>query len=228
MATENKNQMTVHRALAELKLLDNRIHRGIDSILPVSFHKKNKKINDLIEVKDFEADAQQNWQSVQDLIARKTKIKNAIVESNSNTTIEINGRSMTVADAISHKKVVEYRKTLIAVMRKRVDEQKAVFNNNNNAVRENALKLATAYYSNGNSAAAIASTSAAKQLREAIDKDVDSVQGNYIATQEFHWLDPLKIEEKLKEQQAEIDEFEAEVDAALSTSNAITVIDLSN
>lgn len=220
------NKMTVHRALAELKLLDARILKAITTFAPVSFHKKGKKINDILDVDEFKNDTKSDWQSILDLIERKRKIKTLIVESNSRTQITVAGDMMTVADAISCKKLVEYKKTLIQLSRQKIDQQKAAFNRGNEAVHEKALNLAMAYYNSNNGPIVNASSDAAKQLRKSVETDVDNVQSQYVTAQEYNWIDPLGIEARLKSMDTEVAAFEAEVDAALSTSNAITVIEI--
>jgi hypothetical protein len=137
--------------------------------------------------------------------------------------VTIGAQSMTVADAITMKKLIEYKKLIITNLRTKYQQQQAVFNRNNEVVRENALKLATSYYSSGN-AGVIPNLEASKQARKSIEQDTDGVQNNYINNHEFQWLDPLEIQTKLKEMESEVATFEADVDAVLSTSNAITVI----
>ena len=205
-------------------MLDSKIQKATQELVPVSFHKKGRKINDILEVDEFNKDAKAGYQSILDLIVRKQKIKTAIVISNSVTTLEVGGKSMTVADAINYKKLVDYKKVLVQTLRTKTREQQAIFNRNNESVRDNAIRLATAYYQSGNASAG--NVEAAKQLKKAIENDTDKVQDNYIANNEFHWLDPLNIESAMKKMEEEYSEFEAEVDAALSTSNAITVIEI--
>jgi len=58
------------------------------------------------------------------------------------------------------------------------------------------------------------------------DEDVKNIVEPFIRRNEFHLVDPLKIDELTEKLQIEVDEFEAEVDAVLSEINAITVIEI--
>ena len=48
----------------------------------------------------------------------------------------------------------------------------------------------------------------------------------FVKRNEFHLVDPLKIEETIEKLQIEVDEFEVEVDAVLSEINALTEIEI--
>ena len=48
----------------------------------------------------------------------------------------------------------------------------------------------------------------------------------FVKRNEFHLVDPLNIENKIRELEKEVDDFELEVDAALSEINAITTIEI--
>lgn len=208
-----KQIMTVHRALAELKLLDARINKGMQEITPVAFNQKGKKINNITEVAEFETSTKSNFQSVIDLIARKDGIKKAIVRSNGTTQLTVANKQMTVADAISYKALVTYKKQLIALLRQKTVQQQAIFNRNNELVQANAQKLAEVYFGK----------ESGKKMTES---DVEALQKPYIEMNEFHWVDPLKVEQQCKAIEKEVGEFEADVDAALSVSNATTTIEI--
>lgn len=88
---ENKI-MTIHRALAELKLIDSKIEKAISIIEPTGVMQTNKLVNNFYKKEDFEKEAKAKYQSVIDLIERKNKIKSAIVIANGITEVEILGK----------------------------------------------------------------------------------------------------------------------------------------
>ncbi len=69
--------MTIHRALAELKLIDSRIEKSINAIVCSGIYQKDKLVNNYYTKNDFKKDARSKHQSVTDLIDRKNKIKSA-------------------------------------------------------------------------------------------------------------------------------------------------------
>lgn len=70
--------MTIHRALAELKLIDARIEKAIKSIEPMGLMKEGGLVNNVATKEDFEKNAKAQYQSATDLMSRKIIIKAAI------------------------------------------------------------------------------------------------------------------------------------------------------
>ena len=100
MATET---MTIHKGLAELKILDGRIKKEIQN---GSYCAANKHSNDKINgipIEDFKKAAQGTYDKVTDLINRRKAIKKAVVLSNAKTTVKIADVEYTVAEAIEMK-----------------------------------------------------------------------------------------------------------------------------
>jgi len=108
-----KVKMTIHRALAELKLIDSRIEKQISLIEPSGLMQKDKLVNNLHTKDSFEKETKAKLQSATDLIERKNKIKSAIVKANGETTVIIGDNAMTIADAINFKTVITVKKNLI-------------------------------------------------------------------------------------------------------------------
>lgn len=95
--------MTIHRALAELKLLDSRIDTAIEnsSFCTCIKHGQDKVSGKTIS--QFRKDAESALQKITDLINRRNAIKQAVSNSNSQTTVQIAGKTYTVASAIAMK-----------------------------------------------------------------------------------------------------------------------------
>jgi hypothetical protein len=92
--------LTVTKALVELKLLDSRIHNGIAKLSSVEVIEGDRPPSGFKSVDEFNQAATSLLQSVQDLISRRQKIKNAIVKSNAVALVTIGRAEMTVAEAI--------------------------------------------------------------------------------------------------------------------------------
>ena len=101
MATMEK--MTVHKALAELKTIDARIHRAItEGTYVMAVKHSAEKING-VTIDKFKENMKSNYQKVTDLIARRNAMKRAVVLSNANTKIRVGENEYTVAEAIDMK-----------------------------------------------------------------------------------------------------------------------------
>jgi hypothetical protein len=206
-------QMTIHRALAELKLIDSRIEKAISVIEPTGVMQTNKPVNGFFKKEDFEAEAKAKLQSVVDLIDRKNKIKSAIVTANGVTQVEISGAKMTIADAINFKSVIVFKKNLIATLIKKHNAVKSKFTVENEKINNIALENAKIMIGKQDD-----------NKVKPTDEDVKNIVEPFVKRNEFHLVDPLRVEELTEKLQNEVNNFEIEVDAVLSEINAITII----
>jgi len=205
-----KEEMTIHRALAELKLIDSKIEKQITELLPVGIHQKDKLIANHITLDDFKSGAQSKYDSISDLIARKSTIKSAIVEANGKTTVTVAGKKMTIADAINMKASIIFKKQLIATLTSKYTSAVAELNRGNDMVNQNIQRILEATFG--------------KENTKVNKEDMDNVRTPYLSANEFHLFDPLKVKEKIDSLNKEVSEFEMEIDAALSEVNAVTKI----
>ena len=58
------------------------------------------------------------------------------------------------------------------------------------------------------------------------ENDVNSITEPYIEKNEFHLVDPLNLAKTIEDLSDEIEDFESNVDAALSEINALTFIEI--
>ena len=207
-----QKKMTIHRALAELKLIDAKIEKQIGEFVPTGTFQKGKLILGYVTEEDFKTNAKSKYDSVTDLIERKSKIKSAIVHANSVTKVEIAGKEMTISDAITQKSTILFKKKLINRMKSVLQISIGDLNKNNEIVESNVQKLLEYTFGNDNV--------------KADAKEMDAVRKPYIESNQFHLADPLKIEKLIEILEKEVYEFEAEVDAVLSEINAVTFISL--
>ena len=207
-----KQKMTIHRALSELKLIDSKIEKQINEIVPSGIYQKGKLINNYVKEEDFSTSAKSKFDSVNDLIARKNAIKSAIVEANGVTKVKISEKEMTIADAINFKAVVKFKKKLIETLKARQQQAVAQLNQQNTVVEQNVQRILEATFG--------------KENVKAGKDDVESVRKPYMDANEFHLFDPLKVAEKVEAMEKEVGDFEMEVDAVLSEINAVTFIEV--
>lgn len=204
-------EMSITRALAELKRLDKRINKAImSSTFVVSNKKSAKNVNGIMTKEDFAVSVKSNFDSIQALIARKKFIKSAIVESNAKTYVVIGGVKMTVADAIERKNNIEYEKNLLERMNYQLKRAIVDMENKNSAVDD---KLDT-----------LLETMLGKDNAKNVDKETNEFAVSYRNDNEYEILDPIKIEKEIEKLEEDIENFESEVDYVLSESNTITKI----
>lgn len=204
-------EISITKALRELKTLDARITKKVKETTFVTSKKSNETIRGYRTVEDFEKEVKETVQSIHDLIARRKTLKKAIVESNATTTVEIAGVKMTVADAIERKKFIEVEKTLL----KKMSIDFAQAQTNLEVKNEQAqLRLDS-------------------QLSGMISKDgktdltaVEGFKTLFWGTEKTVLIDPINISEVIKKLQVDIETFEQDVDVALSEVNARTNITL--
>lgn len=205
-------KMTIHRALSELKLIDARIEKQISEIVPSGVYQAGKLINGYMTEEEFSALAQSKFDSVTDLLSRKTAIKSAIVRANGETFVTVAGKKMTIADAITYKTVVALKKKFAETLKTRHKQAVGNMNTNNEKVNANIQAILEATFGKDN----------VKVTKE----DMEAVRKPYLAANEFHVFDPLKVENTVSGIEDEILAFEAEVDAVLSEINAVTFIEI--
>lgn len=211
-----KEKMTVHKALAELKIIDDRINTAVNnSVLVHSCKNGTDKVNG-VPVSDFKKNINSNYQKVIDLINRRNAMKRAIVLSNAVTKVTVGGKEYTVAEAIDMKNHgMDGLKVLLYNMTRQYTAAVREFNNNSGDELEDS---ANQYVMN-------ILKSQGDSTDKADAKQIQALHDSYVANNEFIMIDPLDIAKKIEEIDNMIDEFNTDIDSALSVSNALTVIE---
>lgn len=214
MTTE---KMTIHKALSELKTIDDRIVKAIRSNTYVLAVKHSaEKING-VKVNDFKDNMKSGYQKVTDLIARRDAMKRAVVLSNATTKVKVGNNEYTVAEAIEMKNHgMEFKKALLKNLYAAYVSAQNEFNKNNGEALE---KKAEQYI-----LAVIAAQP--KDTKMSVDSEaMKTMRQTYIDNNKYDIVDPLDAAKLIEAIDAEINEFNTEIDAALSVSNALTVIE---
>lgn len=211
-------QISITRALSELKVLQDRINRSIIEgvFVGVTTGKGTYSTSVVGGVKTTleaaSASIQGSFDKVEDLIARRQKIKSAIILSNAKTLVNINGKEMTVAEAIEMKSTVESKKIQLQYMRNQFNGANQTINQVNTALEAVIQQSLDKVY--GAEKSKVDSTL------------LESIADPQRQQKEASLLDPCKIAEKIENLQNEIQILESEVDFTLSESNAKTVIEI--
>lgn len=208
MATET---MTVHKALAELKILDSRIEAAVMNGDFVVTKKNNQDTVKGKTVEQFKSKALDAFQKASALIRRRNAIKNAVVVSNAKTMVKIGDNEYTVVEAIEKKNHgMDYYVQLRDVLRQQFANQKSELEKHNASLQQKAEQFVTGLMGG-------------KEVKTDSAEYIAAVD-TYIKSNTMTLLDPLGIEKKIEELDDMINTFLPEVDAALSVSNAVTTI----
>lgn len=205
-------KMTVHKALAELKTLDDRINSEITGSIFVKANRHNNMKIFGKSVEDFRADTTSSLQSVMALIERRNAMKRAVVLSNAVTKVEIGGVEYTVAEAIemnNHgmENWIDFRDFL----RDQYSSVKRMVESENGEKLANACEnyIQTMFGS-----------------KDKINNpDIEEARKIYIDSHSYDIVTGFNIEEIISVLTKKIDDFKAEIDSALSVSNALTIIE---
>lgn len=205
-------KMTVHKALAELKTLNDRINTAIGESVFVRANRHNNTKIFGKTIEEFKADSAASLMSVTALIDRRNAMKRAVVLSNAVTKVEIGGVEYTVAEAIEmNNHGMENLVDLRNCLREQYSSVKRMVESENG---DKLVKACENY---------IQATFGTKEKIN--NPDIEMAQKVYMTNNTYDIVTGFDIEKVIKELTDRIDAFKAEVDSALSVSNALTVIE---
>lgn len=210
-------KISITRALAELKRLDDRLNRmttdqSIFVSVAVGQGDKQKVLGVSDTVQNVVAQIQSNRDRVNSMIEMRAKIKAAVVASNAATKVKLGTREMTVAEAIELKKSIDVKCNMLATYRRQVIQANALVAKQNAALEAQIeTNLATIYGNEKGKVDASMFEAIAKPQRE---------------QKEASLIDPIKINDLIKSLEDEISLVETELDFTLSESNAKTEIEI--
>lgn len=213
-----KENMTVHKALAELKVIDDRINKAITSGTYVVANKhSNQKIHGMT-IDEFKTQMQADFKKVSDLIARRNAIKRAVVASNAVTKVKVGDTEYTVAEAIEMKNHgMEFKDYFMrAISTQYVRAKNELDLNSGDPLEKRAEQYVLSVIQ-----------AQPKDSKMAVDSDaMKNLRAQYIKDNQYDIIDPIGVKNVIDGLDTEVSEFLTEVDAALSVSNAITVLDI--
>lgn len=202
-------EITITRALAELKLLDSRIQKKIAESEFVFFVSKKNKSN--VNQDTLVSNSKSSVQSITDLIERRKNLKSSIIISNAVTKVKLGGEEMTVAEVIERKQLVEYYKQFLNKMKQ---NRELVLNQveRQNQVMETDLQKILEINFGKNTTARTNSD------------DIENISKTYREHNKAEVLDGVGVDVKIKEIEELINRYETESNFVLSESNATTKI----
>lgn len=203
--------MTITEALVELKLLDKRITKADMHDWCIIQMKQNKKTSKGETVEEYEQDTKARFQSVKDLITERANIKKAIVKSNAETEVVVGNLKMTIAEAIEYKTSIDYEKMLLQSLRRskaEAEEAKVMHEQKLDREVNNVIgKLA-------------------ESGKDNLSEEQKNFTESYRQMNEAIIIDPIDVDKQIEELEARIENFEQNIDVALSVANATTFIEI--
>ena len=202
-------EVTVTRALTQVKTLDERIANFAQKSEPVVSYKIGQKSAGGRPVQEVEQLVTASFQSVKDLIAQRNTIKAAIIRSNSNTVVSIAGVQMTVAEAIERKGSIRLEAALLQTMKAQLGAATVKVEQLNRQMEADLQQLMVA---------------AVGKDRVVTEGELSAIRDPFISQKQATLIDPLDLAKQIALLDATIVGFTSEVDFVLSESNAITKI----
>lgn len=202
-------KISITRALAELKLLDSRIEKKINESEFVHFVSKKKAVN----IDMLNRLSKGNFQSIMDLLDRRSKLKNAIILSNAKTMVKLCDKQLTVAEVIEKKQIIPMYKSLLQKLRTNRDSVNYQVDRSTSQLENDLQKILEINFGKSNN------------LKTNSD-DIETISKTYRENNKCDMLDCIDINNKIKEIEEFIEQYETESNFVLSESNAITLIEV--
>lgn len=197
--------ISITQALAQIKLIRKRIENVIDD--GDFIRMKTKK--SLFDGERYTVQAKGSYQSFTDLLTLYNKMKAAIVVSNATTTVNIAGKTYTVAEAVERKRSIEFEKDLLNRMRMQHVQVMKEYEAHQHAEQVRVERLL--------------SVELGKDSKTS-PETIRVLSESFLAENKAEIVDPLHLESLIKKMNDEIELFETTVDYTLSESNGRTMI----
>lgn len=215
-------KMLVAEALDKRDFLAKKISDEIRRLEPISVKRKgDPRIKETGQsVEDFEKDAKSTYQSINDMISLYDRINVAVTLHNAETKITVNGKEMTVAEAITRRKSL----TMNSDFRTKLHEK-----------LENCFNRALVMYNNLdrdliNSREQLVNGLLANQGPGEKKSNIDEIQAKSIdividpMTPEY--IDPLNLKTEIEKLDEETSELISKINTAIKVSNASTYVEV--
>ena len=209
MSTVN---LTIYEALAKKKILESQMEK-VKSFRLVDIKKKYANENkDGIDILEIQKKIQQGFDKSISVVKNYSAIKAAINEANAKTTVVINGKTYTIANAIARQRGLDKEERLYRTMLEDYNEtERSVKNMNERNLSPDAISK---YIQN---------TSGGTKMNDELAKNLTD---EYKKRFELEMYDPLNTKEKAEEALEDIKKFREEIHFALTQANINTTIEV--
>ena len=210
-------KMSITRALAEIKRLDDRINREIMNGTFVGVTVGKNQLRKMYQgnqtIRDAEAAIKGSFQRVDALMRNRERIKAAVVKSNATVEVTIGDRTLTVAEAIELKKSVSLKETYLVQLRHHMKYAISSVEGIAAKMQLSIDRSIDAVYSSGST-------------QKVTSEQYDAVAKPQEERSTPALLDPADIASRIVALEADVSLVKTELDFVLSESNARTDIDV--
>lgn len=210
----SQQKLTVTEALVKLKLTEKKLaHVTTNLFVGLNTTRGAKALpHNFKNVDEAKAHAQAQLDSVNGLLTYRNKLKEAIVTSNANTNVTVGNVSMSVAQAIENKQSVKHKKELLTKL------ERDWVGLTGNAERHNAqLDRQVDDY--------LAKIFVGKETNS--DETArQTARKNWLEANTMLVVAPDNVKETIERLRSSLEDFESNVDVALSVVNAQTFINI--
>ena len=206
-------KMTIHEALAKKKLLAKQIEKLTDNLEIAVVAKASKDVLENGTKKtEFKKNKKAEYQKIRDLITLRNNISKAIILSNATTSVVIAGQEMTVAEAIDLKSnIYMYSELLMAI------------NDNKTVVMKNLEKMNKTV---DKDITTMTNSLITGDKEKSKSGELESIIKRYKEDNGYEMVEAIDSTKAMVELHEFIDDFTLNVDFVLSTSNALTTIEV--
>jgi predicted transcriptional regulator len=203
--------MTLTRTLNEIKMLEKKINKYSDSSVLWLSVSKNGQVSGVQDLAQMKSTVEGNKQKLNDLIDRRNELKKKLLEANNSITIDVAGKTYTIAEAIDRKSFIYTEKNIFSQIKRQVVGVKTIYDQEQARLDQKVENtVAQALQGDGRKDPTVVA---------GIEK---SVRDNLKIAIE----DPANIEKWVEDTINEIEEFENEIDFTLSEANAKNTIEV--
>jgi len=202
-------EYTITKSLSLLKTLKARYDKEVRNLecIAVKHGTKLRRPYSSYKPEDFMKSSMSQIQSIEDLEKRIIEIKTKIDQANATTKVKIGSREMTIQQALVEKSFIGLKKMRLQEYKRQLMAAREEFDQ---AVEENKKRVEK-----------IVQDKADKAAEEEVVKSVELAYP-------VEMIDASSLSERIKSLESEIEEFESNVDYALSEVNSITHIEVSD
>lgn len=205
---------SITRALAERKVLIKRHEKLVKELELIAVRRGSRLVGSFSHIKpeDFQSRVKESWQSILSIEKRIDLIKYEIDKSNLISKITIGSKEMTIQEALVLKNSIALKKSRLLKMKQRFMSERNSFDK---ALEENKARVEKTVSDTTSSS----TTKVDPEFEKNVVKQLDALYG-------VEFEDPIGLEVAIKQLESEIEEFESNVDYALSESNSQTFIEI--
>lgn len=206
---------TVTEALVKLKLASKKIEDSIIGNLTGVLATKGATVAPagFKSVEDYKSEVKKRLDSTNGLIEFRDKLKKAIVESNARTSVSVGRKTMTVAEAIETKHSIAAKKLLLEKMVNDWRNLETQVTQRNSNLEARADQYVTQLF---------------QQNPSATEGDKVLARKSFIENNAAIIVTHDTIRESIERLKNDIDDFETNVDVALSVVNATTTVSVAD